>query len=189
VVGRLGGEKRCESANSIACSRSAHFLACDRLLLTGARAVGQGDSKALPTQNQKDKSSSAADSSSYVGAETGKTCHEDISGGTGPAIVDLANTSHYGYFDVLLRLRLRPYKRLAVRLGANLTATSGTALLIAPTAPSGPLDSRYYQCFGGVDYGFNKNWTGKAYWGITATAKTGFLQTRTSSRRAISVAT
>jgi hypothetical protein len=71
------------------------------------------------------------------------------------------NTSHYGYFDLLVR----PYKPLAIRVGGNITDTSGSALLIAPTAPSGPLDSRYYRPYAGFDYTFAKNWTGKAYWG------------------------
>jgi hypothetical protein len=70
-------------------------------------------------------------------------------------------TSNYGYFDVMLR----PYKHLALRVGANLTGNSGSALLIAPNSPSGPLDSTYYRPYAGVDYGFTKNWTGKAYWG------------------------
>jgi hypothetical protein len=50
-------------------------------------------------------------------------------------------------------------------VGANLTGNSGSALLIAPNSPSGPLDSTYYRPYAGVDYGFTKNWTGKAYWG------------------------
>ena len=72
-----------------------------------------------------------------------------------------ANTSHYGYFDV----NWTPWKRLTTRFGANLTGNSGSVLIITPNAPSGPLDSTYYQPFAGIDYRFNKSWTGKAYWG------------------------
>jgi hypothetical protein len=70
------------------------------------------------------------------------------------------NNSHFGHFDA----RWMAIKRLTAHLGANLTATTGTALLITPNSPTGPLDSTYYQPYGGIDYGFAKNWTGKAYW-------------------------
>ena len=71
------------------------------------------------------------------------------------------NTSHYGYFD----FTVTPVHRLTARVGANLTGTSGTALLvITPTVPSGPLNSKWLHPFGGVDYHFGKGWTGKAYW-------------------------
>jgi hypothetical protein len=52
-----------------------------------------------------------------------------------------------------------------MRVGANLTGTSGSVIIISPNAPSGPLDSTYYQPFGGLDYHFAKGWMGKAYWG------------------------
>jgi hypothetical protein len=71
------------------------------------------------------------------------------------------NKSNFGYFDA----SWTPTRRLTARLGANLTGTSGTVLIISPNAPSGPLDSTYFQPFGGIDYRFAKNWTGKAYWG------------------------
>jgi hypothetical protein len=72
------------------------------------------------------------------------------------------NTSSYGYFDA----SWTPIRRLTARLGANLTGTSGSALIsITPNAPTGPLDSLYLQPFGGLDYHFAKGWTGKAYWG------------------------
>lgn len=71
------------------------------------------------------------------------------------------NKSHYGYFD----LSLTPVHRLTARLGANLTGTSGSALLvITPQVPSGPLNSKWLHPFGGLDYHFARNWTGKAYW-------------------------
>jgi hypothetical protein len=71
------------------------------------------------------------------------------------------NTSQYGYFD----MNWTPWRRITARLGANLTGNSGSVLIITPNAPSGPLNSTYYQPFGGVDYRFGKGWTGKAYWG------------------------
>jgi hypothetical protein len=71
------------------------------------------------------------------------------------------NKSNFGYFDV----SWSPIRRLTARLGANLTGTSGSVLIISPNAPSGPLDSTYFQPFGGIDYRFARQWTGKAYWG------------------------
>jgi hypothetical protein len=71
------------------------------------------------------------------------------------------NKSHYGFFD----FTLTPIHRLTARVGANLTGTSGSALLvITPSVPTGPLDSKWLHPFGGIDYQFAKNWTGKAYW-------------------------
>ncbi len=71
------------------------------------------------------------------------------------------NTSNYGYFD----FTITPVHRLTVRAGANLTGTSGSALLvITPTVPSGSLNSKWLHPFGGVDYHFGKDWTAKAYW-------------------------
>ena len=71
------------------------------------------------------------------------------------------NKSNFGYFDA----SWTPSRRLTARLGANLTGTSGSVLIISPNAPSGPLNSKYFQPFGGIDYHFAKQWTGKAYWG------------------------
>jgi len=72
------------------------------------------------------------------------------------------NKSNFGYFDATWT----PLKRLTARLGANLTGTSGSSLIsITPNAPSGPLDSKYMQPFGGIDYHIAKGWTGRAYWG------------------------
>jgi hypothetical protein len=71
------------------------------------------------------------------------------------------NKSNFGYFDA----SWTPFRRLTARLGANLTGTTGSVLIISPNAPSGPLDSTYYQPFGGLDYRVAKGWTGRAYWG------------------------
>jgi hypothetical protein len=71
------------------------------------------------------------------------------------------NKSHYGYLD----FSVSPLHRLTARFGANLTGTSGTALLvITPQVPDASLNSKWLHPFGGVDYHFAKDWTGKAYW-------------------------
>jgi hypothetical protein len=71
------------------------------------------------------------------------------------------STSHYGYFDVMWK----PVARLSTHIGANLTSNSGSALVLSPSTPPGPLDSTYYRPYGGFDYLLAKGWTGKAYWG------------------------
>ena len=71
------------------------------------------------------------------------------------------NKSHFGHLDV----NWSPGKRFTTHAGANLTGTSGSVLIISPNAPSGPLDSKFLQPYLGFDYGFSKNWTGRAYWG------------------------
>jgi hypothetical protein len=71
------------------------------------------------------------------------------------------NKSNFGYFDA----SWTPFRRLTARLGANLTGTTGSVLIISPNAPSGPLDSTYYQPFAGIDYRVAKGWTGRVFWG------------------------
>jgi len=71
------------------------------------------------------------------------------------------NKSHYGHFDVMWS----PVHRLTTHLGANLTGTDGSAILLDPNAVPGPLNSKWLRPYGGLDYHFAKNWTGKAYWG------------------------
>jgi hypothetical protein len=71
------------------------------------------------------------------------------------------NKSNFGYFDA----SWTPIRRLTARVGANLTGTTGSVLIISPNAPSGPLDSTYYQPFAGLDYRVAKGWTGRVYWG------------------------
>ncbi|MDQ1410494.1 MAG: hypothetical protein QOJ41_2229 [Acidobacteriaceae bacterium] len=71
------------------------------------------------------------------------------------------NTSHYGTFDVMWT----PIQRLTAHLGANLTGTSGSAILLDPNAVPGPLNSTWFRPYGELDYRFTRNWTGKAYWG------------------------
>ena len=71
------------------------------------------------------------------------------------------NKSHYGHFDAMWA----PMHRLSAHLGANLTGTDGSAILLDPNAVPGPLNSKWLRPYGGLDYRFAKNWTGKAYWG------------------------
>ena len=71
------------------------------------------------------------------------------------------NTSHYGHFD----FTWRPVHHLATHLGADLTGTDGTAILLDPNAVPGPLNSKWLKPYAGLDYHFGKNWTGRAYWG------------------------
>jgi hypothetical protein len=86
----------------------------------------------------------------------------------GPGLVQelstYTNNSHFGYFNFMVR----PVKSLTARLGTNITVTNGSSIFkdLSPNAPPGTLNSRYYQPFGGLDYRFAKNWTGRAYWGF-----------------------
>ncbi len=75
------------------------------------------------------------------------------------------NKSNYGYFD----FTVTPHRHLTARLGANLTGTNGTQLRLDPQAlipnqVTGPLNSKWLHPYGGLDYQFAQNWTGKAYW-------------------------
>ena len=75
------------------------------------------------------------------------------------------NKSHYGYFD----FTATPLRHFTARLGANLTGTTGSQLRLDPQAlipnqVTGPLNSKWLHPFGGLDYQFAKNWTGRAYW-------------------------
>ena len=71
------------------------------------------------------------------------------------------NTSHYGHFDFMWR----PAHRLTTHLGADLTGTDGSAILLDPNAVSGPLNSKWLKPYAGLDYHIAKGWTGRAYWG------------------------
>jgi len=75
------------------------------------------------------------------------------------------NQSNYGYFDATYT----PFNRLTVRVGANLTGTSGSELRLDPQAlipnsVTGPLNSLWLHPFGSVEYTFAKGWAGKALW-------------------------
>lgn len=75
------------------------------------------------------------------------------------------NKSNYGFFD----FSFTPVRRFTARLGANLTGTSGSELRLdpqelIPNAVTGPLNSKWLHPYGGFEYKFSKEWTGKAYW-------------------------
>ena len=62
-----------------------------------------------------------------------------------------------------------PIKPLTLRGGANLFWVSGSELNLTPQNPiatsvPGPLNSAWYQPFGGFDFRFAKRWTGRANW-------------------------
>jgi hypothetical protein len=71
------------------------------------------------------------------------------------------NKSHFGHFDLMVM----PLSRLTMHMGADLTGTSGSALLlITPSVPSGPLNSKYMRPHAGLDYRLAKDWMAKGYW-------------------------
>ncbi len=75
------------------------------------------------------------------------------------------NKSNYGFFD----FTYRPVRRLTARLGGNLTGTSGSQLRLdpqelIPNQVNGPLNSKWLHPYGGLEYRFSKEWTGKAFW-------------------------
>jgi hypothetical protein len=62
-----------------------------------------------------------------------------------------------------------PLNRLALDLGANISTASGSEVNLnpqsaIPTAPTGALNSSWYEPYGSIAYHFAKNWTGKALW-------------------------
>jgi hypothetical protein len=62
-----------------------------------------------------------------------------------------------------------PLNRLFLDLGANISTASGSELNLnpqsaIPTAPTGALNSSWYEPYGSIAYHFTKNWTGKALW-------------------------
>jgi hypothetical protein len=75
-----------------------------------------------------------------------------------------------------------PIKPLTLRGGANLFWVSGSELNLTPQNPvatsvPGPLNSAWYQPFGGFDFRFARRWTGRANWeyyGYHENASTAF---------------
>lgn len=70
-----------------------------------------------------------------------------------------------GFFDLLWT----PVKRWSTDIGANLSGVTGNQLNLNPLspialAPAGPLNSNWYQPYGGVSYRFAEQWTGRARW-------------------------
>jgi hypothetical protein len=75
------------------------------------------------------------------------------------------NNSSYGFFD----FSFKPVHRFTLRLGANLTGTSGSQLRLdpqelIPNQVNGSLNSKWLHPYGGFEYKFSKEWTGKAFW-------------------------
>lgn len=75
------------------------------------------------------------------------------------------NNSSYGFFDVTYT----PVHRFTAHLGANLTGTSGSQLRLdpqelIPNQVTGPLNSKWLHPYGGFEYKFTKEWTGRAFW-------------------------
>jgi hypothetical protein len=75
------------------------------------------------------------------------------------------NNVNTGFIDFTWNI----WNRLTVHGGANLSGVSGSELNLTPQNPiptsvAGPLNSNWYQPYGGVDYRFARNWTGRAMW-------------------------
>ena len=76
-----------------------------------------------------------------------------------------SSTVNTGFLDFLWT----PANRMTLEVGANLSGVSGSQLNLnpqstIPTAPTGPLNSSWYQPYGSVSYRFAKQWTGRARW-------------------------
>jgi hypothetical protein len=70
-----------------------------------------------------------------------------------------------GFID----LQWTPFRRLTLDLGANISTATGSQLNLnplstPPTAPTGALNSDWYEPFGSISYHFTKGWTGRASW-------------------------
>jgi len=75
------------------------------------------------------------------------------------------NNVNTGFIDFTWNV----FNRLTVHGGANLSGVSGSELNLTPQNPiptsvAGPLNSNWYQPYGGLDYQFAKRWTGRAMW-------------------------
>jgi len=72
---------------------------------------------------------------------------------------------HTGFVDFVWT----PVNRFSLEVGANLSGVTGSELnvnLLSPIAlaPTGPLNSNWYQPYASVSYHFAKQWTGRARW-------------------------
>jgi len=70
-----------------------------------------------------------------------------------------------GFLDVLWS----PIHRFTLEIGANMSGVTGNELYfntLSPiaTAPTGPLNSNWYQPYGSIAYHFAKQWTGRVRW-------------------------
>ena len=112
-----------------------------------------------------------------TGSEPGLPACPDFSGLVEQAS-PYSNKVNTGFID----FSWTPFKTLTFRGGANLSSVSGTELNLTPQNPiatsvPGPLNSEWYQPFGGFDYRFATRWTGRATWeyhGYHENASTAF---------------
>jgi hypothetical protein len=112
-----------------------------------------------------------------TGSEAGLPDCPDVSGLVEQAS-PYSNKVSTGFID----FSWTPIKPLTLRGGANLSWVSGSELNLTPENPiatsvPGPLNSNWYQPFGGFDYRFARRWTGRATWeyyGYHENASTAF---------------
>jgi len=81
-----------------------------------------------------------------------------------------------------LALRWKPVARLTTHLGYNITSTTGSTLILSPTAPPGPLRYNYYQPELGFECDLGKGLAWKGNWNFYGYQETG-IQDSTVGRR------
>jgi hypothetical protein len=99
-----------------------------------------------------------------TGSEPGLPACPDVSG-----LVEQASPYSSKVNTGFIDFSWTPFKPLTLRGGANLFGVSGSELNLTPQNPiatsvPGPLNSNWYQPFGGFDLRFAKRWTGRATW-------------------------
>jgi hypothetical protein len=112
-----------------------------------------------------------------TGSEPGLPACPDVSG-----LVEQASPYSNKVNTAFIDFSWTPFKPLTLRGGANLSWVSGSELNLTPLNPiatsvPGPLNSGWYQPFGGFDFRFAKRWTGRATWeyyGYHENASTAF---------------
>jgi hypothetical protein len=112
-----------------------------------------------------------------TGSEPGLPACPDVSG-----LVQQASPYSNKVNTAFLDFSWTPFKPLTLRGGANLSWVSGSELNLTPQNPiatsvPGPLNSDWYQPFGGFDVRFARRWTGRATWeyyGYHENASTAF---------------
>jgi hypothetical protein len=112
-----------------------------------------------------------------TGSEPGLPACPDVSG-----LVEQASPYSNKVNTAFIDFSWTPFKPLTLRGGANLSWVSGSELNLTPQNPiattvPGPLNSDWYQPFGGFDVRFARRWTGRASWeyyGYHENASTAF---------------
>jgi hypothetical protein len=112
-----------------------------------------------------------------TGSEPGLPACPDVSG-----LVEQASPYSNKVNTAFIDFSWTPFKPLTLRGGANLSWVSGSELNLTPQNPiatsvPGPLNSDWYQPFGGFDVRFARRWTGRATWeyyGYHENASTAF---------------